>query len=237
MECATRLRSMEMLLGIISFSPAKGRGEAGQLLMTSFFQRGSFPCVCHPWKSSEHSHSRFGTAGLSQQGLWRDLDITAVPQLYPVTYADMLIPCPSSAGHPSLLLPSAIHPDRGTSLPSPLRHACRCIKMGRSGTAESVAFGEAARCSLAISSGDDGWKTGNKLGMKCSSEGPGGNSCKNSAAAPLWWELCVWFFSLAVCGVCGVEQPAHCAPWPCPVQQVAVAALCASLQLARAGRS
>lgn len=41
-----RLRSAEVLLGIISFSPAKGRGEATRLLMTVVFQRGCFPGGC-----------------------------------------------------------------------------------------------------------------------------------------------------------------------------------------------
>lgn len=60
------------------------------------------------------------------------------------------------------------------------------------------AFGEADYCPLAstvhsISSGDDGWMMNNTQGINYSSEGPGGNSCKNSGAGPLWQELCVIF--------------------------------------------
>lgn len=50
-----------------------------------------------------------------------------------------------------------------------------------------VAFGEPDYCSIAstvhpISSGDNGWKINNKEGISRSSEGPGGNSHKSSAA-------------------------------------------------------
>lgn len=41
-----RLCSTEVLLGIISFSPAKGRGEVTRLLMTVVFQRGCFSAGC-----------------------------------------------------------------------------------------------------------------------------------------------------------------------------------------------
>lgn len=82
-ESATGLRSMEMLLGIISFSPGKGRGEESQLLTTLLAKRlcpGVCVCtlshVCHFWKSDLFPWwlwvpllSRAGTAAPAE-GLW-----------------------------------------------------------------------------------------------------------------------------------------------------------------------
>lgn len=88
-----RLRSAEVLLGIISFSPAKGRGEATRLLMAVVFQRGCFPGGCavfpqavSPWKPNP-SHS-----GCGQQGLRSGCGCEAL---------DVLLPCPGRVG-PSL---------------------------------------------------------------------------------------------------------------------------------------
>lgn len=62
-----RLCSAEVLLGIISFSPAKGRGEVTRLLMTLVFRGACFPAGCagfSPWKPNP------SRSGCGQQGLW-----------------------------------------------------------------------------------------------------------------------------------------------------------------------
>lgn len=119
MECATRLCSTEMLLGIISFSPAKGRGEASQLLMAFFFQRGCFPSVRIPFPqcTSPLEIKTFPT-GL---GALCSRAVMATP-----TEGLGYNNCPTAVhrdipghAHPSLLPPAAIHPDTAASSPPP----------------------------------------------------------------------------------------------------------------------